>query len=565
MGRNMVAQFILRLRDLVSPGLRQVQQRLAGLRDAAARIGAIGAVIGAISFMGPIQQAAAFDQRLRDIAVTAGQSGAEVQRSIAEMARQFGDLALATGQRSSGVAEAAGVLIAAGMERGLIASLLPAIARVATATNASITDIATTAFTLSDTLRVAPEQMEAALAAMVVAGKEGRFELRAMAREFPALTAAAAGLGLTGRTAVDSLAAALQVARRGAGSESEAANNLANFLNKLTSPETVRKFAEAGVDLERVLADATARGINPIEAVVQKIREISGGNMFRVGELFGDVQVLNFLRPFLQGVEEYIRIRDLAAGATPGIIDTDARTQLEGLNRQLEVFNEHLSQLGGRVGAAFSRVLVAMTPALAEFNRWLGLLDERMPGLVEAVLAFGGAGVALTAALGAIAVAAPAVVAALGLIKAAVVALTGPVGIAVAAVAGGALLIYRNWEDIADFFEGLWTRIQSIFSAAWDRIRPIVEAITGAAAALQGAGTNPTMSPEAQAERRGRFGARGAAGGFYADPVLPPAQRLQGEIVVRAAPGTEVESTASSDRNMPLTTAPDRGLMLGLP
>jgi TP901 family phage tail tape measure protein len=626
MGRNtMVASFLLRLRDLVSPGLRVVQQRLNAVREAAGRIGAIGAVVGAISFLAPIREAAAFDQRLRDIAVTAGQAGAEAQRSIRDMARQFGGLAVETGQRSSAVAEAAGVLIAAGMERGLIDSLLPTIARVATATNSSITDIATTAFTLSDTLRVGPEQMESALAAMVTAGKEGRFELRAMAREFPQLTAAAAALGLTGRTAVDSLSAALQVARRGAGSESEAANNLANFLSRLTSPETVRNFREAGVDIERVLADATARGLNPIEAVIQKLREVTGGNMFRVGEIFGDQQVQNFIRPMLAGVEEYLRIRDIAANATPAIIGTDFGTQMEGPNRQLEVFNEQLGQLGNRVGIAFSRVQAAMTPALAEINRLLGILDERMPGLIENVLSFGGGGVLLTAALGAIGFVAPAVAEGVGLVTAAIklllaplrlaflgmVALLGPWGAAALAIATAAYLIWQYWDPISEFFSGLWTRLQTLFSAfsgwidgwtggamtaavaairaAWEplaawfdglwsritdsfdavyaRIRPAIDAIGRVLGSAQGAGANPAFQPAAQAERRERGGSAGLAAAAAAmwNPIPAPAQRVQGEIVVRAAPGTEVERAATNDRALPLTTAPNRGPMLGLP
>ena len=92
-------------------------------------------------------------------------------------------------------------------------------------------------------------------AVLLTAGKAGQFELNDMARFFPLLTAQAKGLGLVGQEAVSSLAAMLQIARTGAGTSSEAANNLANFLQKITSEETVKNFKKAGIDIEQVLRD----------------------------------------------------------------------------------------------------------------------------------------------------------------------------------------------------------------------------------------------------------------------------------------------------------------------
>src|SRR3954469_9055819 len=99
---------------------------------------------------------------------------------------------------------------------------MPTIAKVATASGGDINDIAKTAFALIDNLKVGPEQLEKALSGLVAAGKDGRFELKDMAQHFPALTAQAQTLGLTGTAGSSSLAAALQVAMKGAGSTGEA-------------------------------------------------------------------------------------------------------------------------------------------------------------------------------------------------------------------------------------------------------------------------------------------------------------------------------------------------------
>lgn len=599
--RDMTARIIVRLQDRFSSGISALQRRLDGVSRAMRGIGAIAGIGAALSLAGPIQQAAAFDQALRDIAITAGRTGAEVGQMVRELEGQFNRLAIENGQRASAIAQGAGVLIAAGMDRALVDRLMPTIARVATATNASIQEIAQTAFALSDTLRVGPEGMERALAALVQAGKEGRFELRDMAREFPGLTAAAAALGLTGQNAVNSLAAALQVARRGAATSTEAANNLQNFLQKLTAPETVRNFRAMGVNLEEVMADAARRGINPIEAVIQKVRELTGGNMFRVGELFGDAQVLNFLRPMMQNVDEYLRIREAANAAGPALIGQDFAAQMEGPFRQLEVFYERLSQLGTRLGRSLSRGLAPINEVLGRIVGFVEALEEANPGLLDAV-------VTIVAAVGGLGLLAGGASLVLGALAPLAAFMAGPFGVALALIAGAAVLIYTRWGDIvavwrrvqaawdrfanseqvrwlrevlggaiawvadrvgdlAAGFAGLGDRISSAFATVMSALRPVMDAIQWVIDRLPslpslrtGGGSGP-LAPQGQGLRR-----PGVASGFYPPEAANDAgrdTRVGGEIVVRAAPGTEVVDTRSRNPDVPIV--PNRGAIVGVP
>ncbi|WP_238538840.1 phage tail tape measure protein [Pseudomonas sp. GM74] len=57
-------------------------------------------------------------------------------------------------------------------------------------------------------------------------------------------------LGITGERVVAEIGASLQIVRRGAGSNDDAANNFKNFLSKLTAPETLKAFEKAGIDLK---------------------------------------------------------------------------------------------------------------------------------------------------------------------------------------------------------------------------------------------------------------------------------------------------------------------------
>lgn len=594
----MVARFVLRLRDQVSPGIDAIRRRLDALRTTANRIGAIGAIVAGISFMAPIQSAAAFEQILRDTAITAGQTGSAVEAMIARQRGEFGRLALETAQRSNAVAEASAVLVAAGMEAGLADRLLPTIARVATTASAAMQDIAKTTFSLSDGLRVPADQMEGALASLVVSGREGRFELRAMAREIPSLAGQLEAMGLTGRRAVDSVGAFLQVAMRNAGSESEAANNFRQFMSRLNAPDFLRNAQEMGAQIPRVMAEALRRGINPLEAAIQEIRRVTQGDSERIGKLFTEQQSRDFFMAINRYAGEYIRIMRTAGEATPDIIDQGLADQLRGLQAQLTRFQERIGQLGDTVGTSFARNLTAMNDGLQWLIDTMKAFEEAHPGVIGDVLAFAGAATVLAGALGVLGVVLPAIGAGIALVG-------GPIGVAAIAIVAAGVAIWRYWDELGVFFAGLWERLKAGFSdlsatlsnlvngegqiawlanavrTAWaplgdffaglldgigrrfraflEFVQPVIDAANRLFGTSTGEG--PVSNPEGQAARRQAMGARGAAGGFYAPEASAPAQRVTGEIVVRATPGTEVEQTRSSDRGLPIT--PERGQMLG--
>ncbi|MDU8362833.1 hypothetical protein, partial [Pseudomonas syringae group sp. J309-1] len=137
------------------------------------------------------------------------------------------------------------------------------------------------------------------------------------------------------------------------------------------------------------MKDAAAKGMNPIEAVIQKIGKLTGvnetqiagfmkkakqnglegaealgyvrqqleaiGAAGKVGELFQDKQVLDFLVPFLANIDEYKDIKSKVAAATGAITDADFDTQKAGINRQLTIYREVGTQAVRFVGMAFAQ------------------------------------------------------------------------------------------------------------------------------------------------------------------------------------------------------------------
>lgn len=196
-----------------------------------------------------------------------------------------------------------------------------------------------------------------------------------------------------------------------------------------------------------------------------------------------------------------------------------------------------LQAFAERVAAQFLRAFEAMrtflvgtedAPSAIEraeilFNRIASVvnwLSERFGGANVAIaglaVVFGGQIIAAIAALAASFVT-------LGIVLAAT-----PIGWLIGAVgllAGAAVLLVRNWQPIGAFFESLWDGITERFAAAWEAIRPIVDAIGGALGRLTGSGEGALTQPAAQAERRQRFGGRGALGGFPMPPGLEEMER----------------------------------------
>lgn len=441
--RSMNLDVIVRMRDLLSGPLRRLRSSLEGIASFSRRIGILGAAVAGISFLGPIDQAAAFQQKLLDIAGTMELTGAEAFAFTGQAKAEFEALALQIGQASDTIASGAGQMIAAGLSDQLIDASIGDIGRAATAANAEFSEMASVATSMLQNLQLPADQLDDSLGALVTAGKLGSFELKDMARYFPTLTSQMAKFGVTGREAVNFLASALQIARKGTSDPAEAANNLKNFLAKILAPATIKNFKDAGVDIEAVMQDAAVKGINPIEAVIQKISKLTGlsgkeidGLMKKakanglegaealgyvreqlekiygagkLGEIFGDMQVMDFLIPMLGNLDEYKRIRDEVAQATGEVIDGDFETQMAGMNRQMITFREIGAQAIREVGMAFGTWMPAINAHLASGLKWLRDLDRETGGMVRHVLAFAGAALVLVAALGVLGVVLPAV------------------------------------------------------------------------------------------------------------------------------------------------------------
>lgn len=465
---NLTSRLIVELIDRVSAPSRAAGAAINGLTSrvrasAAANRAALsqvqGQLFGAVAaayglkqaLSAPISLAADFETALLDIGQKADLSDASI-KSLGDRIRA---LAPTINQTSAEVAKGIDTLVGMGLDPKQAETLLGPIGKTATAYNASINDLAKAGFSTLDNLKVKAEDFGKALDVMAQSGKEGAFEIKDMAAEFPSLTASAQALKMEGVTAVGRLTAALQIARKGASTGAEAATNTANLMQKIISPETTKKFTKLGVDIRKELKKTQASGGDVFEMIAAQTQKALKGDLSKLGDLFEDAQVQKFLRPLMQNLDEYKRIRDKALGAK-GVVDADFARRMVTNAAQTAAFSIRLKELGLTIGnillPSMNDLMSSISPVLKSIEQFA----DANPGLV-------GGTIKVVAALVAARVAAIAARFAFTFLKAALLGIAGPALAVVTALASFARL--------------------AVVAAV---IRPVVAALAGLRAALIG-------------------------------------------------------------------------------
>ncbi|MDO5609467.1 MAG: phage tail tape measure protein [Pseudomonadota bacterium] len=461
-----------------------------------------------------MQPGIALQATMRDIAITGDFS----RQQEAALTAQIRADALRFNQTSDAIALGLQELVANGITAEAdLAHYSNVLGKASVASGAEIEDLSSLIVSLQRNLGMGKDEIAGAFDALAYSGKQGSFELRDMAKWFPQLAPMMAGLGVTGRDAVDQLGSALQIARLGAGSSDEAANNLKNFLSKVVSADTLKSFDKAGINLKKRLMELQAKGVNPLQGSLQLITEYMGkkspqamgqlrtamalkgdterqaaleklASAYALGDLFRDQQAMAFIRPALANAEDMDSIQQGAAGAN-GVLDADWKARMDTAQMQAQRLQIRLTELKLK---AFDVLGPSLNQLSESAGRWLDKLGnwiERNPALASSLLK-GAAGFAvLAAALGAILIPLGIVMSVAGhslkvfgwlagvnwapiangissafmplvnvfrMILPAVLGVSAPVVAAIAAIGIAAVLIWKYWQPIKAFLIGVW-------------------------------------------------------------------------------------------------------------
>lgn len=373
---------------------QQTQALGSKLTDAGTASLTTGAAVGA-PLIASTKSAADFQSKMTDIAQKVNLTRAEGDK----LGRQLDALGPKIAQTPAALAEGLDNLAGKGLDPRVAIQALEPIGKAARAYNADVNDLASSTFAAFDNLKVPIGQTGKVLDIMAVAGKAGAFELKDMAQYFPQLTAQAQALGQKGVAGVADLSAALEVARKGAGTSGEAATNVQNLLTKVNSPETVKKFKKFGIDIQSALKSGVAQGKSPIEIVAEQANKATKGDISKLGFLFEDQQAQSALRSVMQNLPLYRQIRADALRAS-GEVERDFAQRMGDANAKAAHLAATTQTLAHAVGNALLPMTGAVMDKLAGWADRIAAIAQSNPKLTASVAGFGATAATLLVTLG---------------------------------------------------------------------------------------------------------------------------------------------------------------------
>ncbi|MBU9260502.1 phage tail tape measure protein [Burkholderia multivorans] len=384
-----------------------------------------GAVAGGAAAAATLQRPMSFDERLAHMANVAYGDRSPAAR-ILEM-RNLESTINAAVQTGGGTrdtaAEALNNVISSGVVKiDAAKAMLPDLQRGSTASDAPVTDIAQIAVAGMRNYGLTEDQIGKAVSKAVVAGQEGGFELKNMARWLPELMAASSDkLGMRGMADFERLVSYAQASVITAGSADAAANNLKNLILKINSTDTAQDFKKLGINLPKSLARARERGFDGIEAFADFAEQIAAKDKSftalkaRASSETGEQQKATYqaMASILQGsaVGQVIQDRE-ALMALVGVMSNkqyvkDVLSKVRQDNGEAVASNFSVvssraafkaQQVGNETDIARSRVFEQIDGPLKEALDAVTKFARELPGATTAVAAFGQAAAVVTSA-----------------------------------------------------------------------------------------------------------------------------------------------------------------------
>lgn len=256
--------------DKAEASLRRQQSIVSGMSNAwqsiqrhAAGAVAAGAVIGAAG-----RKALPYDEQLARLADTATAGGGDYAGSKSALSKAVQDALKAAGggTRDEALAGLNTLIATGGLSVPEAIKMLPTVAKGSFGSGAGGQDIAGLLLRMRD-FGVDPER---GLNLAMRSGQLGGVELRDMAKYLPEQMASARSAGYSGDKGLAAITTMNQIALSTAGNPEQAANNVTNLLNKLSSPELSKNIEKvAKVDFDQYALGRAKQGVFKAEAFAE--------------------------------------------------------------------------------------------------------------------------------------------------------------------------------------------------------------------------------------------------------------------------------------------------------
>ncbi|MHB1305379.1 MAG: phage tail tape measure protein [Acidiphilium sp.] len=377
------------------PG-KQVKEPLGGNGDhpGDGLMDFIGASIMAVAGVDSVKTMAQFNNLNLHSAITERYSGERARQQQRWIGNDLDRLALKYRQSSDELAEAYYYLVTTHMKPALVNALMPMIAKTATAYNSSPMLMGAAAFAMSDSFKIPASEMQASLAAMAWAAKNSHFSIESMGMFLPMLGGMAATIGMTGRGNLDQIMAMVETVRKNVNQPQEAAHDLADLMQALSSIHTAEAFSQnlfkralktekplldkyhiQPVDLWKVEQDGKKHGLSPLMAVMEYMHKLVApmtavDRSAFINSMFNGQQAGMAIKSMLLHWQTMMKLETSLDKVTPALLATDFNTAIKGSATEVRLFDENLKELSRGFGRAVYGIFSDITNAATAIQLW---------------------------------------------------------------------------------------------------------------------------------------------------------------------------------------------------
>ncbi|OJH51169.1 hypothetical protein ATN81_03100 [Agrobacterium pusense] len=313
-----------------------------------AGVGVVGAGVA-------IDAAAADEQRSDFLRITGGYSEVDQKRIDALLAQ----IGARRGIGNQAAQTVFGGLQAGGLPSSEAASMTDNAVKFAIATESAPEAAANLTVALRQNMGIQSDQMPAAYDTVVMGGNAGKFEVKDMSRNFPAILSRLGARGSKGMEGVRMAAAFAQSVVERIGSPDETSTSLEAMLSDMVSPTVRERASKVGVDILGEKSAAEAKGKDPVMAILKRLRAAVGGDDKKFSDTLGgnDTAAVAY-RAIFDDMEKIEKLMSEMENSK-GVLDEKYEVGTGNLNFQKQRLLSNVSQ----------RIKNTAAPALSPLTR----------------------------------------------------------------------------------------------------------------------------------------------------------------------------------------------------
>ena len=179
--------------------------------------------------------------------------------------------------------------------------------------------------------------------------------------------------------------AGLEVVRNFTGTSESAATGVADLLEKVNSPDTLKRFKDAGINIRKELAAARDAGEDIFETITRLTRRATGGDLNRLSDFFGEKDSRAAVRALIMAWEDYERLRDDVLNKSGGTVDRNLKRVLDdtqaSIDRMANSWGRLKQEFGETIAPGAVPVLDTLSDQLDDLQRYTDFQEAMRRGL----------------------------------------------------------------------------------------------------------------------------------------------------------------------------------------